>query len=115
MTGKDIRRIRKKLAMNQTQFAQLLGVHQITVSNWERDVSEPTPYQVSMIADFGKAAKKNDQIGKVALGTMIGAGIGFAVYKLLEATYGKRKQDEDEYDDEDEYEDDDELDDEHDD
>ncbi len=38
-----IRRVRKRLDLNQTEFGQLLNVHFVTVSNWERGVHDPEP------------------------------------------------------------------------
>ena len=35
-TGKTIRRLRKKFGMNYSQFAQLIGVSNATISNWEK-------------------------------------------------------------------------------
>lgn len=34
--------LRKRLKMNQTQFAKALGVRQATVSEWERGIYKPS-------------------------------------------------------------------------
>jgi transcriptional regulator with XRE-family HTH domain len=44
MTGAVVRRIRGEMGLSQVEFADAIGVHEITVSRWERDVvTVPTP------------------------------------------------------------------------
>lgn len=93
MRPEDIAKLRKRLGLAQPQFAQLLGVHAITVSRWERGDQRvsPSPYQVALMAEFEKAAasKEAAQI-KEALGNLlIGAGIAAALLLLLEAAKKK--------------------------
>jgi len=38
MTGEQFRRQRKRLGFTQVNLAQRIGVHEITISRWERDV-----------------------------------------------------------------------------
>lgn len=57
MNALDIKSIREALGLNQLQFAQLLGVHPITVSKWERDVASPTDYQAAFLSQFQLAAQ----------------------------------------------------------
>jgi len=73
------------LGLSQTQFAQLLGVHPITVSKWERGVGGgPTPYQEAFIESFKRASQ--DKAAREAIGTvLVGAGIVAAIYLLLKA------------------------------
>jgi len=56
MNVSKIRRIvhlqRHALGLTQTQFAQLIGVHHITVSRWERGVASPTPWQMGLISSL---------------------------------------------------------------
>lgn len=74
--------IRKKLGLNQAQFAQLFGIHQMTISRWERGELAPTPYHEAMLTEFKIAAEK--EITKNTLTKlMIGAGIIAAIYFLL--------------------------------
>ncbi len=40
MTGLEVRQIRNKLMLNQTQFGKLVGAHIITVSLWERGINK---------------------------------------------------------------------------
>ena len=39
----DILVLRKKLGLNQSEFAALFGVHSVTVSRWENGARTPTP------------------------------------------------------------------------
>lgn len=90
MTRDEIRDIRKGLNLTQEQFAQLLGVHGLTVSKWERGLLEPTPYQESLIASFKKAVAESPDIGKEIATALVGAGIGFALFLLLKSVFGKK-------------------------
>jgi transcriptional regulator with XRE-family HTH domain len=38
MTGEQFRRQRKQLGLTQVVLAERIGVHEITISRWERDV-----------------------------------------------------------------------------
>ncbi len=38
MTGEEFRRHRRRLGFTQVGLAQRIGVHEITISRWERDV-----------------------------------------------------------------------------
>lgn len=49
MTGEEIRHIRERLGLNQVEFAQLNGVHPITVSKWERDRATPSPFNHALL------------------------------------------------------------------
>jgi DNA-binding XRE family transcriptional regulator len=46
---------RKKLGLTQAEFAWLIGVHEITVSKWERKILDPTSHQKMMISCFEKS------------------------------------------------------------
>lgn len=53
MTGSQIRRIRKRLAMTQVQLADLLGVAKNSVARWERDemgIREPAARLLRILA-----------------------------------------------------------------
>ena len=43
MDRKDIINLRKKTGLSQERFAARLNVSRITVANWERGYSEPSP------------------------------------------------------------------------
>lgn len=40
MTGKEIKKIRENLNLNQTEFGKKVGVSKNTVSNWENNLTE---------------------------------------------------------------------------
>ncbi len=47
--------IRNELGLTQSQLAQLIGVHAMTVSKWERGAARMSMYQFQMLCVFGKA------------------------------------------------------------
>ena len=82
MSSAEIKNLRKRLNLSQAQFAQLFGVHSITVIRWESEDATPTDYQKALMESFEKAAGKKEvreTIGKV----LIGAGIAAALFFLL--------------------------------
>lgn len=83
LRGEEVKQIRENLGMTQPQLAQLLGVHHLTVSKWERDLLHPNAHQASMLQSFNKATVKQDNIGEIALKLLVGAGVAWAVYELL--------------------------------
>lgn len=86
MSPDGISSLRGKLRLTQEQFAQLLGVHSLTVSKWERGVLIPTPYQTALMHSFASAAHKQPTIGGPALASiMLGAGVAAALLILLKA------------------------------
>jgi transcriptional regulator with XRE-family HTH domain len=91
LTGKEICAIRQGLRLTQAQLASLLNVHPITVSNWERTRVTPSPYHSDMLRSFGRAAHSNPKIGETIRNVLVGAGIGVALYLLLDAAFGKKK------------------------
>lgn len=89
MTATEVLAVRDRLGLNQTQLAQLLGVHPLTVSKWERGLLRPSPYQEAMLRSFHKAAKKPD-VGEQVATALLTVGVAFAVLLLLEAAFGKK-------------------------
>lgn len=83
MDKNQIASTRKGLGLNQVEFAQLFGIHQMTVSRWERGELSPTPYQQTLLNEFQvavkeKEAKKNqDDIRMILLSAGIVAAILF--------------------------------------
>lgn len=49
--GKKIKELRKKRGLNQTEMAELLGVHLQTVSRYERGELTPSPEILSVLAE----------------------------------------------------------------
>ena len=90
MTKDQIYKIRNNLALTQDQFGQLLGVHPMTVSKWERqgDPSTPNEYQIEMMKKFGEAAK--DDAAKKVGSVLIAAGAVAAIFLLLSLVMKKK-------------------------
>jgi transcriptional regulator with XRE-family HTH domain len=78
----DVTQLRKKLELSQAQFGNLFGVHPMTVSKWERGILKPTDYQLALMMDFEKAAKKKEVTETIGA-VLVGAGIAAALYLLL--------------------------------
>jgi putative transcriptional regulator len=85
MTSIEIRKIRLRLGLNQVQFAQLMGVHPITVSKWETGVTSPTDYQAAFLSQY-KVAAKDKKVRDDLKTVLIVAGVIAAVYLLLTAS-----------------------------
>ena len=82
MEGSEIKNLRNELGLNQAEFAQLSGVHPITVSKWERMATSPTPYQSALFNQFHQAAKDRN-VRETLRDTLICAGVIFALALLL--------------------------------
>ena len=92
MTSLDIQKLREKLKLTQAQFGQLLGVHPMTISKWERpgDPSEPNAYQVAMMEKFKEASEKEEGLGTGVVAALVGVGVVAAVFLLLSAAMKKK-------------------------
>jgi DNA-binding transcriptional regulator YiaG len=53
----DIKAIRKELGLSKSEFARRVGVSFITVSRWERGISEPSPMAKVNIEKLMKEVK----------------------------------------------------------
>ena len=82
MNASEIRALREQLGLNQVEFAQLAGVHPITVSKWERNAASPTPYQNALFDQFREGAKDHE-IRFTIKDILIGAGVALAIALLL--------------------------------
>jgi putative zinc finger/helix-turn-helix YgiT family protein len=60
MRANEVRRIRRKLGLKQTEFAKRLGVHAVTVSRWETGAWNPS-VSMSRFMRLLLAAKKADR------------------------------------------------------
>lgn len=86
----DIPRLRRDMGLSQIEFGQLLDVHFMTVSKWERGLLMPTPYQMELMREFRKAANtKNAQVKEQIKGLLVGAGVIAALFFLLKASRGQ--------------------------
>ena len=87
MTSQEVVVIRTSLRMTQEQLAQLLGVHSLTVSKWERGLLRPNPHQEALLRVAAGAAHHRPDIGTVVVAALIGAGVGLALFHLLRAAF----------------------------
>lgn len=71
MKGLNIKEIRLKLGMNQTEFAKELGVTKNTVSNWEKK-DKINSKTIKIIEDFVNKLNLKD-LGYVNLGDVTGS------------------------------------------
>jgi len=91
MTAADLQKLREKLGLSQVQLAQLLGVHPLTVSKWERGILAPTPHQNALLESFAKARSARKTIGDEVGDLLLTAGVVVALYALLSAAFGDEK------------------------
>ena len=89
MNPAEIRALRNALDLTQAQFAQLLGVHHLTVWKWEQGRSRPTPHHIAMMQSFRKAQRNDPDIGAAVLGVLLGAGVAAAIFLLLKTAFEK--------------------------
>lgn len=91
MTHEELKTIRGNLKMTQHQLSQLLGVHPITVSKWERGRIPVPPYHGTLMKSFAEAYKKHPDVGKRAITVLMWGGIGPALYCLFRAAYERKE------------------------
>ena len=89
MKAPDIRKLREQLGLNQVEFAQLAGVHPITVSKWERDEATPSAYQSALFEEFRTGAR-NQKVRETLKGILVSAGVILAVALLLKHLMKKK-------------------------
>jgi predicted transcriptional regulator len=82
MNGPDIRKLREQLGLNQGEFAQLSGVHAITVSKWERGEATPSAYQNALFEQFQEGARRHE-VRDTLKSILVGAGVIIALALLL--------------------------------
>jgi molybdopterin-binding protein len=56
--AKSIRTLRTKLDVSQKELAELVGVHAMTVSKWERGVARPSAHQARILEALASAGAK---------------------------------------------------------
>ncbi|MDY7232834.1 helix-turn-helix domain-containing protein [Hyalangium rubrum] len=92
MTKEEIKKVRDGLGLTQEQFAQLLGVHTLTVSKWERGLLSPSPYQGSLISSFAKARERSASTGGATVAkVLMGAGVAAALFFLLKHAFDEEE------------------------
>jgi transcriptional regulator with XRE-family HTH domain len=77
-----IAKLREDLNLSQTEFGNLLGVHAMTVSKWERGVLKPNSYQMALMQQF-RATADAQKVDDTVKNLLIGAGIVAALIWLL--------------------------------
>lgn len=83
----DVAGVRAELGITQVQLAQLLGVHPLTVSKWEREVLKPSPHAHSLLSTFRKAARANKRIGREVGILLARDGVPMALHALLRTAF----------------------------
>ena len=64
LTGTYVYEVRSALRFTQQQLADLIGVHPLTVSRWERGVLGLAPHNKGLLRAFRRAAKRDPAIGQ---------------------------------------------------
>ena len=57
MTVDEVKKIRRSVGMNQSEFAEIIGVSRTTISYWENGLKEPYPSNIKKIIEFCKENK----------------------------------------------------------
>jgi transcriptional regulator with XRE-family HTH domain len=91
LTAADVLDTRTRLGLTQVQLANLIGVHPLTVSKWERGVLAPSPHQDALLGSFQTAVRSKNDIGEAVAGLLMTAGVALALFALLQAAFGKEK------------------------
>ena len=91
MTAAEVLSVRTELGLNQVQFAQLLGVHPLTISKWERGVNVVPPHQKAMLESFRQASAAKESVGKDIAKLLVTAGAVMAILVLLETAFRPKK------------------------
>ena len=86
LSRRAIQKIRKSVGLSQRQLAELLGVHPLTVSKWERGLLSPSPHQEDLLRSFGEAGK-DENIGEIVSNLLITVGVAAALFALLKAVF----------------------------
>ncbi len=90
LDGSSIRRVRRSLGFTQNALADLLGVHAITVSRWERDLGHPTAWCGGLILQLA-TIREPESIGRLARARLASDGVPRALYELLQHTDAGRR------------------------
>jgi molybdate transport system regulatory protein len=58
----DLKTLRARLGLKQADLAELLGVHAMTVSRWERGELKPSAHQRRLLRAFADAAERGARL-----------------------------------------------------
>ena len=82
-----IKALRASMRLNQNQLAQLLGVHGLTVSKWERGKTSPSPWVTALLGDFHIAMVRQPEL-EIAT-PLAQHGAPAALFRVLEAAHAE--------------------------
>lgn len=81
------RELRRLTGLTQSQLAELVGVHPVTISGWERGGTEPNPWQHAMLLAISQAALNSPGAPLRACRMLRSQGLGRALLELLKVAY----------------------------
>lgn len=64
----DVLQLRTRLGLNQSQFADLFGVHAMTVSKWERGELAPDPWRRVMMGRAWRYTERHKEAACITTG-----------------------------------------------
>ena len=87
MNARSVRRIRDGIGLTQSQLGELLGVHPLTVSKWERGLLSPNKHQEQLLQSFRAAAHQDEGLGETIGQALVTVGVAAALFALLKAAF----------------------------
>lgn len=88
VSSEEIVKIRRSLHATQAQLSRILGVHDVTVSKWERGMLRPTPHQEALLRAARRATRIDPGVGAAVVRDLADGGVGLALFRLLSAAFG---------------------------
>lgn len=90
----EIRNIRKRMNLTQSQFAQLIGVHSMTVSRWERPdaKAKPNNYQIQQLRMLDQGADTMNEDGWTQFQQLFAMGLFVGALALVVAAAVRANQ-----------------------
>lgn len=84
MSPTDITNLRRRAGLTQSEFADMLGVTQATVSYWESGRHYPREVQLAMLQRLGEQLTAYERENKAqAYEAMLKGALGFGVVAVL--------------------------------
>lgn len=87
-TAKDVRALRKRLRLDESEFAKLLGVELRSVQRWEAGTATPTASAEAVLAALRESLDRQpddaDKIVKFVAGAVAIGGLAYMLVKLFE-------------------------------
>ena len=90
LTPLGIQKLREKLGLTQWGLGEVLDVHEMTVSKWERGLLQPNAYQHAQLLEFRKAIRRRPELSTRLSSVITAEGPIKALYLLLDAVYGEQ-------------------------